>query len=131
MIDDELFVITVHERSHVLEVRYPSRVTMAAFERYVTEVKAAVLLLHRQGQWDCIVDQAALKAMAPDFPPRISELNVWSAAHGMRRTARLIASSAIGELQTLRILKDAGVNEMGAIFHTHQDAWKFVTGVGG
>ena len=82
-----------------------------------------------RGQWDCIVDQTALKAMAPDFPPRISELNVWAAEHGMRRTARLIASSAVGELQTQRILKDSGVKEMGALFHTHEDAWKFATGM--
>ncbi len=124
---DERFTITVHDEARVLEVRYPSRPTMTAYEQYETEVRAAILELAKDGAWDCIVDQTQLRALAPDFPPRISELNVWSRKHGMRRTARVVSDSAVGELQTLRILKASGVTEFGAVFHEREAAWAFVT----
>lgn len=125
--NDERFTITVHHADRVLEVRYPSRPTMSSYEQYETEVRAEVLKLAKNGAWDCIVDQTQLRALAPDFPPRISELNVWSRGHGMRRTARVVSDSAVGELQTLRILKESGVHEVGAVFHDRETAWAFVT----
>ena len=127
----ERFAITLHARERVLEVRYPARPTMEAFEAYLAEVRAVILELAKGGPWDCIVDQSALKALAPDFPPRISELNAWAREHGMRRTGRLVSASAVGELQTLRILKEAGVKDTGAVFRDRQTAWNFVTGVEG
>lgn len=124
----EPFVITVHAAERVLEVRYPSRPTMASYGEYEKAVRAAIAELSAGGAWDCIVDQRQLRALAPDFPPRISELNVWSKERGMRRTARVVSDSAVGELQTLRILKESGVTEMGAVFHDREEAWAFVTG---
>lgn len=122
------FVITVHAKERVLEVKYPERPTMPFYERYDVEVRAAIVALAAGGPWDCIVDQTALKAMAPEFPPLIATLNAWAVQHGMRRTARLVSDSAIGELQTLRILRDAGVKNMGQVFHDRPSAWDFVTG---
>ena len=123
----ESFRITVHARERVLEVWYPSRPTMPLFEQYEREVREAILQLAAGGPWDCIVDQTALRAMAPEFPPLVSVLNAWARENGMRRTARLVSDSAIGELQTIRILRDAGVVNMGAVFHDRASAWKFVT----
>lgn len=128
IVNTEPFIITVHRAARVLEVQYPSRPTMTAYEQYETEVREAILELEKSGAWDCIVDQTQLRALAPDFPPRISELNVWSRAHGMHRTARVVSDSAIGELQTIRILKESGVNDIGAVFRDREEAWKFVTG---
>ena len=122
------FVITVHQKERVLEVKYPERPTMASYERYDTEVRAAIIALAVGGPWDCIVDQTALRAMAPEFPSLIAVLNAWAVAHGMRHTARMVSDSAIGELQTLRILRDAGVTNMGQVFHDRPSAWAFVTG---
>ena len=124
------FVIIVHARERVLEVRYPERVTEAFYEQYDREVRAAILGLAAGGPWDCVVDQSALRALAPEFPPRISVLNAWAREHGMRKTARLVSDSAIGELQTLRILREAGVTTTGAVFHDRDAAWKFVTSSG-
>src|SRR5689334_7166520 len=100
---------------------------MDTYEKYELAVRAAILGLAANGQWDCIVDQTALKTLAPDFPPRISLLNAWARENGMRRTARLVSDSYIGELQTLRILRDSGVISTAQVFRERQDAWNFVT----
>ena len=121
------FVISVHQKERVLEVKYPERPTLPAYGKYDVEVRAAIIALAAGGPWDCIVDQTALRAMAPEFPPLIAVLNAWAREHGMRRTARLVSDSAIGELQTLRILRDAGVTNMGQVFHDRPSAWAFVT----
>ena len=125
------FTITVHAKERVLEVRYPERPTMAFYEQYELEVRAAILRLAAEGPWDCIVDQSALRALAPDFPPRIAVLNAWAREHGMHRTARLVSDSAVGELQTVRILRESGVLHIGAVFHDRAAAWAFVTGAAG
>ena len=124
----EPFTIEVHETERVLEVRYPERPTMELFEEYEREVRAAMTALARRGPWDCIVDQSALRTLAPDFPPRIAVLNAWAHEHGMRRTARLVSDSAVGELQTIRILRESGVQHIGRVFHERAAAWDFVTG---
>lgn len=123
----EPFVVVVHKDRRILEVRYPTRPTLQTYEAYEKEVRAAIEKLAEGGEWDCLVDQTALKAMAPEFPPRISELNAWARTKGMRRTARVVSGSAIGELQTVRILRDSGVKDVGAIFHDRAEAWKTLT----
>ena len=113
----EPFTITVHQKERVLEVRYPEHPTMELYEKYELQVRLAIRALAAGGPWDCIVDQSALKALAPDFPPRIATLNGWAKENGMRRTARLVSNSAVGELQTIRILREAGVMRIGRVFH--------------
>lgn len=125
---NDSFIIIVHRAERVLEVQYPSRPTMLSFEQYETDIRREILELEKAGTWDCIVDQTVLRALAPDFPPRIAELNVWSRAHGMHRTARVVSDSAVGELQTTRILKESGTTDIGAVFHDRKEAWAFVTG---
>lgn len=123
----EPFVIKVHVDERVLEVHYPERPTMEAYERYETEVRTAILSLAATGHWDCVVDQRALQALGPDFPPRIALLNAWARENGMRRTARLVSDSYIGELQTKRILRDSGVINNAQVFRDRALAWDFVT----
>ena len=124
----EPFTIQVHARERVLEVRYPERPALETYEQYEVAVRAAILSLAAGGQWDCIVDQTALRALAPDFPPRISALNDWARENGMRRTARLVSDSYIGELQTMRILRDGGVINAAQVFRDRAAAWDFVIG---
>lgn len=121
------FTLTVHAPERVLEVRYPVRPTMESYEQYEVELRAAILRLEPQGSWDLVVDQSALRALAPEFPPRIALLNAWAKEHGMRRTARVVSNSAVGELQTIRILRESGVLHIGAVFHDRAAAWAFVT----
>ncbi len=120
------FVVTIHEPQRIIEVRYPPRATMATYEAYEREVRAAIE--NMKTQWDCLVDQTALKALAPEFPPRIAELNTWARGKGMRRTARVISESAVGELQGARILRDSGLHDVGLIFKSRDEAWAFLTG---
>ena len=124
------FTIIVHQQERVLEVRYPEHPTMELYEKYEREVRVAIAALQTGGPWDCIVDQSALRTLAPDFPPRIALLNAWAHEHGMRRTARLVSSSAVGEMQTIRILRESGVLHIGRVFHDRPSAWAFVTGSG-
>ena len=123
----EPFVIKVHHKERVLEVHYPERPTMESYEKYEAEIRAAILQLASAGHWDCIVDQRALQALGPDFPPRIASLNAWARENGMRRTARVVSDSYIGELQTKRILRDGGVANAGQVFRDRELAWDFIT----
>ncbi len=120
------FVVLVHEDERIVEVHYPARPTEANYSAYETEIRAAIEKIG--GVWDCLVDQTALKALAPEFPPRIADLNTWARGKGMRKTARVVAESAIGELQGARILRDSGVRDVGAIFKSRDDAWAFLRG---
>ncbi|MEW5741721.1 MAG: STAS/SEC14 domain-containing protein [Myxococcota bacterium] len=121
------FTVIVHADRRILEVRYPTRPTMESYEKYEVEVRRAIEGLAKGGEWDCLVDQTGLKALAPEFPPLIAKLNTWARSKGMRRTARVVSHSAIGELQTVRILKDAGVKEIGSVFHDRDEAWATLT----
>jgi hypothetical protein len=118
------FVVVVHHAERIIEVRYPARPTVENFKRYDIEIRAAIEQLGTP--WDCLVDQTALKALAPEFPGRIAELNTWARGKGMRKTARVVSESAIGELQGARILRDSGVKDVGAIFKTRDEAWQFL-----
>lgn len=115
------FSIVVHQADRIIEVRYPARPTMDSYLRYERDVRAAIEA--QKGQWDCLVDQSALSALAPEFTPRIADLNAWAREHGMRHTARVISESAIGELQGARILKQGGVQDVGTLFKKRDEAW--------
>ena len=121
---NDRFVVVVHPAERIIEVHYPARPTVENYTAYEKEIRAAIEKMG--GDWDCLVDQTALKALAPDFPPRIADLNTWARGKGMRRTARVIAESAIGELQGARILRDSGVQDVGAIFKSRDEAWLFL-----
>ena len=122
---DDPFVITVHVKERIIEVKYPPRPTEATFTQYDREVRAAIEKLG--APWDCLVDQSAFSAFAPELTPKIAELNRWAAGKGMRRTTRVVASSAIGELQSARVLRDGGVSGIATIFHTRAEAWAALT----
>lgn len=122
----EPFTVRVHADQRILEVHYPSRPTMESYAAYETEVRHAIEELAKGGEWDCLVDQTALKALAPEFPPLIAKLNSWARTQGMRRTARVVGESAIGELQTVRILRDSGVKDIGSTFHDREAGWSWL-----
>lgn len=122
----EPFIVKVHAKERILEVHYPTRPTMETYAAYEAEVRGAILELARGGEWDCLVDQTALKALAPEFPPLIAKLNSWARSQGMRRTARVVGDSAIGELQTVRILRDSGVKDIGSTFHDRTSGWAWL-----
>jgi hypothetical protein len=126
-VKSEPFKVMLHAKERILEVHYPARPTMESYQSYEVEVRAAIEALAQGGKWDCLVDQTALKALAPEFPPLIAKLNTWARGQGMRHTARVVAESAIGELQSVRILRDSGVKDIGSMFHHRRDAWEWLT----
>jgi hypothetical protein len=121
MPSEHAFVITVHQAERIIEVRYPHRPTLEAYEIYERDIRAAIKAMG--SPWDCLVDQSALSALAPEFTPRIADLNHWARKQGMRHTTRVISESAIGELQGMRILKQAGVQDVGSLFRSREEAW--------
>ncbi|MFT3842741.1 MAG: hypothetical protein QM723_37480 [Myxococcaceae bacterium] len=118
------WTVVVHEAERVLEVHYPRYPSQAAFDRYDKAIRAAIEKLASKGDWDCLVDQTAVTALAPELAEKIAVLNAWAKAKRMRRTARVIADSAIGELQSVRILKEGGVKNIGQVFKSRDEAWK-------
>jgi hypothetical protein len=118
------WTVVLHEAERILEVSYPRYPSQAAFERYDKTIRAAIEKLASTGDWDCLVDQTAVTALAPELAEKIAVLNGWAKAKRMRRTARVIANSAIGELQSVRILKEGGVKNIGQVFKSRDEAWK-------
>jgi hypothetical protein len=45
----------------------------------------------------------------------------------MRRTARVLGNSAIGELRSTRVLREGGVSAIAGIFHSRAEAWASLT----
>lgn len=128
-VTDDGFVITLHERERVLEVQYPARVSLSAFEKYEVETRALIEKLERGGPWHCLVDQSrVVTTMPPDLPPRIAELVAWSHDHGMDRVGRVVSASELGRLQATRMLRAAGVADLAMLFQDRASAWAFVTG---
>ena len=126
---EESFVVTLHEEERVLEVVYPARITLAAFEKYREDMLATIPKLEAGGKWHCLVDQSRISAtMSPDMPPRIADLVAWSLEHGMDRVARIVSPSELGRMQTGRILRAAGVGESAMLFQDREAAWAFVAG---
>src|SRR4051812_17552918 len=91
------FQITVHRAERIVEVVYPSHPTKESYFTYEHDVREAIVAM--KGTWDCLVDQRALKVAPPEISGKIGELNAWARENGMRRTARVVADSAISELQ--------------------------------
>ncbi len=126
----EEWEVVLHEQERVLEVKYPQRPTAASFDRYDRTVRAAIEKLAAGGKWDCLVDQTTVRALAPELATRISALNAWAHGKGMRKTVRVIADSAIGELQSVRILREGGVRDIGSLFKSRDEAWKALRSAG-
>ncbi len=122
------WIVTIHERERVLEVKYPARPNEAAFLRYDRAVRAAIEKLAAGGDWDCLVDQTAVRTLAPELASKIAELNAWAHGKRMRKTVRVLAESAIGELQGVRILREGGVKNIGGLFKSRDEAWKALRG---
>lgn len=126
----ERFEIIVHQAERTIEVRYPRRPTLASFDVYEREIRAAITAMGPP--WDCLVDQSAVQALAPELTPRVAALNQWAATGtGMEHTARVLSPSAIGELQSERILRDAGVKKIGSLHKTRAEAWSHLRSLRG
>ena len=120
------FIIRPHKDVRIIEVVYPSHPTLDSYLDYERDVRDVILAM--RGQWDCLVDQRSLKVAPPEISGRIGELNAWARENGMRRTARVVADSAVSELQARRITREAQLAEEAKLFHTREDAWSYLTG---
>ena len=118
------FEVIVHQPERIIEVRYPPRPTETNFRAYDAAIRKAIDAMG--GAWQCLVDQTALNALAPEFTERIAELNGWARAKGMKSTARVVSESAVGQLQGARILRNSGLQDSGAIFTSRSEAWAFL-----
>ncbi len=118
---DSDFEIVVHGKDRILEVRYPKRPTAQSYAQYEKDVRAAIE--GWRGEWDCLVDQSALKAMPPELPAQIALLNAWARGKGMRKTARVVKDSAVAELQVNRILRESGTAQVGSLYKSRAQAW--------
>lgn len=119
------FSITVHRDLRIVEVVYPSHPTKESYLSYELQIRDEILQL--RGEWDCLVDQRALKIAPPEISEKLGALNLWAKDHGMRRTARVVPDSAVAELQARRITREAQLTEQSKLFHTREDAWKYLT----
>ena len=122
---DAAFTVILHPQERILEVHYPAKPTPDTFDAYDRDVRKAIERLG--GTWDCLVDQTRLQALSPELTPRVAELNHWARGKGMQRTARVVSQSAIAELQSRRILRESGNEDVGRVYHSRDEAWKALT----
>ncbi|MCA2978473.1 MAG: hypothetical protein INH41_10245 [Myxococcaceae bacterium] len=120
------FEIHVHERERVIEVKYPTRLTPEALADYRAALEAAVLRLG--ASWRCLVDQTRLEVIPPHLTDGITALNRWAATHGLVAAARVLKQTAVGELQTRRILRESGLGESGKVYFDRDEAWRHLVG---
>jgi hypothetical protein len=120
------FEIRVHERERVIEVKYPKRFTPESLKAYEAELKSAV---QRVGpSWRCLVDQTSLDVIPPHLTDFITEMNRWAAQHGLIAAARVVKKTAVGELQSKRILRESGLGETAHVYFDRAEAWQSLVG---
>ncbi len=120
------FRVVVHEAERIIEVTYPRKPTADSLADYEAALKAAVEKLGTAG-WRCLVNQTNLDVLAPELSDRITEMNKWALKHGLVTSARVVKQTAVGELQSKRILRESGVDPKGRVFHDRAEAWKRLT----
>ena len=122
------FELHVHERERVIEVKYPRRLTADALKAYESELKEAVKKLG--STWRCLVDQTNLDVIPPHLTDLITEMNRWAIAHGLVGAARVVRKTAVGELQSKRILRESGLGETAHVYFDRAEAWQQLIGNG-
>jgi hypothetical protein len=115
------FELLVHERERIIEVKYPRRLSIASLEHYATELKLAVGRLN--STWRCLVDQTNLDVIPPHLTDLITEMNRWAVQHGLVAAARVVRKTAVGELQSKRILRESGLSETAQVYFERAEAW--------
>ena len=115
------FEVQVHERERIVEVRYPRKLTADSLHEYEATLKAAVGKLG--SGWRCLVDQTSLDVIPPHLTDQIAEMNRWAAQHGLVAAARVVRRTAVGELQSKRILRESGLGDAAHVFFDRGEAW--------
>lgn len=113
--------VRVHERERVIEVKYPKRLTPDSLKDYEDRLRAAVKKLG--SKWRCLVDQTSLDVIPPHLTDHITEMNRWAAKHGLVAAARVVKKTAVGELQSKRILRESGLGQ-AHVFFDREEAWQ-------
>ncbi|MBE2248691.1 MAG: hypothetical protein IAE78_04005 [Myxococcus sp.] len=119
------FEVQVHERERVIEVKYPRRLTPEALAAYADQLKLAVGKLN--STWRCLVDQTSLDVIPPHLTDQITEMNRWAVQHGLVGAARVVRKTAVGELQSKRILRESGLGETAHVYFDRTEAWQHLT----
>jgi hypothetical protein len=114
------FRIQLHEAEGILEVAYPRQPTGVDVEDYARKIKKYIDDLERK-TWSCLVDQTELQVMDPTHVERIAELNAYAQARGMLRAARVVAS-AVGRLQSQRVMREAALRTEFRMFSSREEA---------
>lgn len=114
----------IHPRERIIEIVYPERPTVAAFERYEKKLKDAITAL--KWDFDAIVDQRAPILASPELATRMVALTQWAEKHGMTRLVRVIAKSASAALQAKRIAKEASVAAPTVAVETREEAFEWL-----
>ena len=114
----------IHPRERIVEIVYPERPTVEAFDRYEKRLKDALTAMRME--FDCIVDQRAPIVASPELAERMVSLTRWAQAHGLRRLVRVIANSPSAALQFKRITKEAKIAAPTALVQTREEAFAWL-----
>jgi hypothetical protein len=116
------FEVRIHEPERIVEVTYPKRLTPEGLEAYRAALEAAVQRLG--SSWRCLVDQTRLDVIPPHLTDVITERNRGAAAHGLVAAVRVVKRTAVGELQSRRILRESGLGDSAHVYFDRAEAWQ-------
>jgi hypothetical protein len=119
------FGIHFHEADRILEVVYPAEPTPADMADYLLRVKNAIDALH-DVRWSCLVDQRKLKTAPTAMLDRVALLNVYALQRGMKRSARVVASSE-GIADSQRVAHAAQTDAV-RVFFSREEALAWLRG---
>jgi len=119
------FEVSVDRDAQLLEVVYPSEPSPLDVAEYTTRTKKIIESFN--GPWDCLVDQRRLVAIPARMVGHITGLNSYAAQHGMRRCARLVASS-VSIMQAQRMAQETSLTDAVRTFATRDAALAWLRG---
>ena len=117
--EQKRFVIVEHS-DRIVEVVYPAEPDNSVVTDYTFRIKR--IIDGQNGPWMCMVDQSALKALAPRLADKIRLLNTYALRKQMVCSARVIASTAPAT-QSAVLSGAPGLQKVVRLFRTRGEAF--------
>jgi hypothetical protein len=119
------FEIQMHPHERIIEVIYPQSPTADDVAKYLLQMQK--MIAAQRTQWFCLVDQRNVSALSPDLLAQIVVANSYAVIHGMRRSARIVSSTA-GAQQTSHLAHDGVIKVPVRSFTSRDAAIAWLTG---
>lgn len=122
-IEEQRRFLIVEHSDRIVEVVYPAEPDNGAVTDYTFRIKR--IIDAQGGPWMCLVDQSALRAMAPRLADKIRLLNRYAMRKQMWCSARVVAPTA-PSVQAAFLAGDPGLHKMVRAFRSRTEAFSWL-----